>query len=118
MELIERDQGVTGLDDTNKLFIIITKNYQEFSLWDRLHPSCTKDSKFIGTSFDLSEEVGDTLKTLSGIFAVAFDLFNAFLGWLGINVGKDGPSIMWGMGASNKWKVVGEREPMSAFKIN
>ena len=32
MELIERDQGVTGLDDTNKLFIIITKNYQEFSL--------------------------------------------------------------------------------------
>ena len=52
-----------------------------------------KDSKFIGTSFDVLKEVSDTLRTLGEIFEVALDLFNASLGWLVISVGEDDPSI-------------------------
>ena len=118
MELIKHDQGVMYLNDIDQFFVFVTETIKDFLHEILFIYWSTKESKFIGTSFDGLQESSDALQTLGGILKVAFDLFNVTTRQFDIFISNDGLFFIRGVGRAMNGIIVGENEPISAFRIN
>ena len=107
MELIKCNWGVMCLNDIDQFFVFVNKTIKDFPCDILFIHWGTKESKFIGASFNGPQEGSDTLQTLGGILKVDIDLFNVDMRQFDTGIGEDDLCFMRGCGIGNEWNYGG-----------
>ena len=107
MELIKCNWGVMCLNDIDQFSVFVNKAIKDFLHGILFIHQGTKESKFIGTSFNGMQEGSDGLQTPGEILKVVVDFFNVDMRQFDIGIGEDDLCFTRGCGTSNEWKYGG-----------